>query len=196
MPKWTWRLVIATNNPTLGGHLHPMRSFWEMGNEILQADHDIFYCFVSTCLLHYQYEHCIFSRASYNHKRNFSSPLWRYESESTMPTIAAHVRYTTLVEPQPAKCSHNKNYHSKIALGWGHIVHEWSNKTTGVIVKIQITSYITNSSALTFHCSPYGEAQKGEGEKKTNTSCLHCYVVWTLKKSLKKGKFLDSGLIL
>lgn len=29
--KWTWRLVITTNNPTLGGHLHPMRPVF-LGN--------------------------------------------------------------------------------------------------------------------------------------------------------------------
>lgn len=124
--------------------------------------------FVATCLLHYQYEqHYAFWGDSYNHsKRKFPSPLKRYDSEGTMPTIAAHVHYITIVEPQSAKCSHSKNYHSKIALGWGHTVHEWSNMTTRVKVRIQITSYITDSSALTFHYSPYGETHKGEREKK------------------------------
>lgn len=63
MPKWTWRLVITTNSPTLGGHLHPEWPFWEIGNEILQADNDIVaytQWFVATCLLHYQYEHYVF----------------------------------------------------------------------------------------------------------------------------------------
>lgn len=31
MPKWTWRLVIATNSQTLGGHLRPVRPVF-LGN--------------------------------------------------------------------------------------------------------------------------------------------------------------------
>lgn len=131
--------------------------------------------FVATCLLHYQYEqHYVFLGDLYTHKkRNFPSPL----RKATMPTTAAHVHYITIGEPQLAKCSHNKNYHSKITLGWDHTIHEWSNMTTRVKVRIQITSYITDSSALTFHYSPYGETHKTrEGETETDTCCLRYYI--------------------
>lgn len=51
--------------------------------------------------------------------------------------------------------------------------------TTGVKVRIQISCYITNSSALTFHYSPYGQTEKGEGEERqilgayANAKCEH-----------------------